>query len=74
MNIYASVGMKCSKCGNKFGMVSGSDFCSCGGKLVKDENAPDVITNYVCPNCHSGFGFLVGGDGKTCPNCKYPIK
>lgn len=70
------IGTKCELCGLRYGMyvqVGQSEAkCKCGGRLIPDKEAKDVITNFVCPNCDSSFGMIVGTD--ICPNCKTVIE
>ena len=72
-------GTACPRCGTTVGVqVGGGSTCpDCGAKMVPAEqpNAPESLTNYLCPNCRSYFGHLLSpGPIDKCPDCGHPIQ
>jgi len=71
MRASSNFGVKCKNCNSRFGAMvnsGGTSSCpNCGGELVADSDAKDVITNFVCHHCKTSIGMMVGSE--TCPSC-----
>ncbi len=73
------IGFECPHDGTRIGMYVGATEptcpqCSRPMRAIEGANAPEVVTNFVCPHCNTAIGAIVStGPITACPNCKKPI-
>ena len=69
------VGFECKPCNFKIGMYIGGTTPACPNcskemTAIEGEDAPEVVTNFVCQRCGTSIGVMPSlTPVKACPHC-----